>query len=57
MKIKLKCKSMYLPTFLTIMKAAKRCISFFQEHYFVLAKFSSVDTEDVLLYIYAKKLI
>lgn len=57
MKIKLKCKSMYLPNFLTIMKAAKRCISFFQEHYFVLAKFSSVDTEDVLFYIYAKKLI
>lgn len=53
-KIKLKCESMYLPNFLTIIKEAKRCISLFQEHYSFLAKISSVDTEDALSYIYAK---
>lgn len=53
-KIKLRCESTYLPNFL-IIKAAKRCISLFQEHYFVLAKISPVATEDNLSCIYAKK--
>lgn len=50
----MKCESTYLPNFL-ITKAAKRCISLFQEHHFVRAKISPVATEDNLSRIYAKK--